>query len=258
MTAVVASPGQFRWIAGAAMLVFAFADLFGARPASAQQPANVAVKVLRYAEHLVAKYDMDGDGRLQADEWNRMSGNPSAADQNGDGVILIQELAQHTADYGARRRIRLMPALSDTGIQLPSLLRGDLADGRGAAAGDVSGPGARDAPNHPDGTPVSSDARETPVRKYTVRGSRVGEGLPNWFLQLDRDGDGQLTQAEFAPRATPAAMQEFAAYDRNGDGIITSREISTRPAESTTGPRADESEESPQEALPSTPGQISD
>ncbi len=40
----------------------------------------------------------------------------------------------------------------------------------------------------------------------------------------DADGDGQLTQAEFAPKATPADLEEFGKYDLNGDGVITPKE----------------------------------
>jgi hypothetical protein len=195
-----------------------------------QQPMAIPVKVLRYAGHLVEKYDADGDGRLQPEEWKQMDGNPAAADRDGDGLIAVEELARHIADYGAVRRIRLMPSAAEAAERFPSLLS------EGLAASGPAGRSGQTVARSPDGS--GDDLAETPAidapgvaspRRFTVNPSRLPPGLPAWFLRLDSDGDGQLTQSEFAPTGSPAALQEFDTYDHNRDGIMTAKEAAAGP-----------------------------
>jgi hypothetical protein len=190
-----------------------------------QSPSHVPLKVMRYAAHLIEKYDANGDGVLQPEEWTRMRGDPAAADLNDDGQIDVRELAHYIADYGAVRRIRLMPSSSETMGRLPPLLYDALLTG---------GP----TRNNPAATARSSDVSEQaasddpaePVqRRFTVKTSRLPAGLPAWFQRLDLDGDGQITQSEFAPCGSAAALQEFEAYDLNGDGVITPQEAAAGP-----------------------------
>lgn len=184
------------------------------------------MKVMRYAGQVVARHDLDGDGRLQAAEWGRISGDLSAVDLNGDGEIVADELASHIADYGARRRIRLVIAPGDTG-RLPSLLpHGGESSGEAASdASDADFPPAL-AEDH-SGAPAAEEAALT-ARKYVVGKGRLPTGLPPWFLERDLDGDGQLTQSEFSPTASLAAMKQFAQHDSNGDGLLTPRELTGR------------------------------
>jgi Ca2+-binding EF-hand superfamily protein len=48
--------------------------------------------------------------------------------------------------------------------------------------------------------------------------------LPDWFVQKDADGDGQVSMAEFATEWTDAKAAEFQKYDMNNDGFITPEE----------------------------------
>jgi len=202
-----------------------------------QERTPVPVKVFRYAGHLVAKYDVDGDGRLQAAEWQRMDGNPTAADLDADGVIEVGELAGYIADYGSVRRIRLMPSLAQ---RFPSLLSDDLVMG---GSSDRGGQNAARSPDEPGDDAAEDPAPRPPgqpsSRRFTVNPSRLPPGLPAWFLRLDSDGDGQLTQSEFAPTGSPGALQEFETYDHNGDGIITAKEAATGPRRSPDAPRSE-------------------
>ena len=50
------------------------------------------------------------------------------------------------------------------------------------------------------------------------------KGLPDWFLEKDANGDGQITMAEYTDNWTPEKVAEFARYDLNHDGIITAAE----------------------------------
>ena len=62
-----------------------------------------------------------------------------------------------------------------------------------------------------------------PARFLTPR-ERLPNGLPDWFLEKDVNGDGQVTMAEFTANWTPDKVAEFARYDLNHDGIITAAE----------------------------------
>jgi Ca2+-binding EF-hand superfamily protein len=73
-----------------------------------------------------------------------------------------------------------------------------------------------------DDLPLSEDARRK--LKYFVPRTHLPEGLPSWFVNRDADGDGQLTIAEFSPKATRTQLDQFTRYDANGDGLITSAE----------------------------------
>lgn len=58
--------------------------------------------------------------------------------------------------------------------------------------------------------------------------------LPTEFRTLDSNGDGQVSQAEYAPRRSPDRIASFQEYDRNGDGLITPGESRGRSRTATT------------------------
>jgi hypothetical protein len=185
----------------------------------------IPAKVRRYAEGVLRRYDKNGDGRLQPEEWGKMHGNPQAADANGDRAVTLEELTRHVAAFGRNRRL---------GLANPMNTR----DGAGGA--DLSTAGREGTapdgppPNGPEGgsKSASPDASPRPTagdsaRRSTtfyVPTSQLPPGLPDWFLRRDLDGDGQLSLAEFAPNPTQADLEEFVHYDRNGDGLITAKE----------------------------------
>jgi len=194
--------------------------------AEPQASGTVSSKVWRYAQRWVARHDTDGDDRLNESEWRIVDGDIAAADANRDTILTVDELAQHIADFGAHRKIRLMPAGAGGVVPLPSLLPPSFA---GAARQAVT-EGAN-AAELADETEEADDLGEdkTPdrsgQRKYFVPSSRLPPGLPDWFPKADRDGDGQLTFAEYAELGSSSADKEFARYDRNQDGLITPSEV---------------------------------
>lgn len=177
---------------------------------NAQPPTTgVSAKIVRYARRLVAQYDKDGDRRLEQDEWRRMGGDPRRADANGDGVITLEEMARHVANYSLRRKIRLRSPGPEMKLVFPSILQ---SPNDAVSLSQQQQPTASPAP----------EVKRTP--RFHVPKSELPEGLPEWFTQRDADGDGQLTQAEYTEGVPRADMRLFARCDANGDGVVTARE----------------------------------
>jgi hypothetical protein len=191
--------------------------------------AAVPAKIYRYARRLVERYDRNGDGKLQKDEWRRMQGQPAHADADGDQVISLDELAQWIFAYGAQRRLRLAYPVMGWPESAATSVTSDNASGDKEVKPETSAPSASPEGAAPPGDagPASGQADSKAARpeaRFHVPAKRFPAGLPAWFLQRDADGDGQLTLSEFAPNATAADQQEFARYDLNGDGVITPQE----------------------------------
>jgi hypothetical protein len=205
------------------------------------------LKIMRYAQRLLEKYDSNRDGQLQQSEWSRMSHDPRTADANRDGTIGEDELARYIADYGRHRQLRLMERPAPGDAVLPPLLHPvteSAADESIAAVQTAAATGANRAetPQSSDGgaTDEAAPGSDGPQRERARRDTRffvaptqLPQGLPKWFGERDADGDGQLSIAEFAPKASNSDFKQFARYDLNGDGLLTADEYlrSTRPAE---------------------------
>ena len=181
----------------------------------------IPLKVYRYAEALVRQYDRNGDGVLDAQEWQAMRGNPALADTDGDGAITVDEMVQWIVKYGQNRRIRV--AVPPIGLSDDS----GADEGSPAKTGGVgkTGGSADAAADKLDAEPDFAELEESRRQaKFYVPSKRLPAGLPAWFLARDEDGDGQLSLSEFAPKPTPADLREFERYDLNGDGLITAKE----------------------------------
>jgi hypothetical protein len=205
-------------------------------PLVAQETIPVPLNVMRYARHLIEEYDGNGDGLLQAEEWKEMRGDPRTADANGDDLIDLHELARYITDYGAVRRIRLMPSSSESLGRLPPLLYDAVIAGDSVAVDPEVIDQTVDTPVH---KVLVSPPTTTGEKQFTVKPSRLPPGLPPWFQKLDTDGDGQVTLSEFAPTASATALREFQAYDHNRDGVITPQEAAAGP----TYPSVEETED---------------
>lgn len=48
---------------------------------------------LEWAKRQIAKYDLNGDGQLTSNEWEKMIIHPVGADIDNDGVITAEEYA---------------------------------------------------------------------------------------------------------------------------------------------------------------------
>ncbi len=170
--------------------------------------AEVPLKVRRYAERLLQRYDTNHDGLLEPNEWSKMQGQPEAADADRNGKITLEEWTNHIVGFGRGRR--MSQAATDVNAEsaappVPPAKQGET----GSAAASVF-------VQPPRGSPSPAT--------FHIPKSRLPAGLPDWFLQRDRNGDGQVSLAEYAPSATPTEVEQFKRYDRNGDGLITVQE----------------------------------
>lgn len=50
-------------------------------------------RYLDFSRKTLGRYDLNGNGSLEKDEWSKMSSSPEAADKDGDGKISVEELA---------------------------------------------------------------------------------------------------------------------------------------------------------------------
>jgi Ca2+-binding EF-hand superfamily protein len=156
-------------------------------------------KFARYAESLVKRYDKNGNGTLEKEEWASMSGEPRKADTDGDGKITLEELTNQLASYS-----QASPSSSGSS--------GSSREGSDQRRDDSSNRGS---------LAMASGGR--PMRFLTPT-ERLPSGLPGWFSQSDRDGDGQVMMSEYASSWTDEKIKEFNRYDLNADGAITPSE----------------------------------
>jgi hypothetical protein len=69
----------------------------------------------------------------------------------------------------------------------------------------------------------SASTQKEEARPSVFRAGKLPPGLPDWFRQLDKDGDGQIGLYEW--RAGGRSLEEFARIDRNDDGFLTPEEV---------------------------------
>lgn len=172
-------------------------------------PPAIDSRIRRYAESLMRQYDKNKNGVLEKDEWMQMRGTWHDADTNGDGTITLDELSAKLGQYSGR-------------------------SSSSSSSGSSSSESARNSSSGSGATP-SSASRDTSARKsyrFLTPQERLPQGLPDWFVRKDADGDGQVTMAEYSHTWSNSLAEEFARYDRNGDGVVTPEEAIKAP-----GPR---------------------
>lgn len=200
----------FLWLAVASFSVPIAglgAELAGPDSSSGKVP--IAAKIVRYARRMIVKYERNGDGQLEPEEWRQMGGDAGAADANGDRLITVEEFSQYVANYSLRRKIRLRSPGPEIQFVFPLLQNhNDAVSLRQQETVPVQPPPAK-PPRKP---------------RFYVRPSELPEGLPKWFVDRDTDGDAQVSLHEFTAGTPRADMNLFNRSDANGDGLLTPRE----------------------------------
>jgi Ca2+-binding EF-hand superfamily protein len=164
--------------------------------------------------------DANKDGKLTRDEieasskrWGRgpspLLERFSEFDKNKDGTIDLDEYSTYMVerrtswqkDREQRETKREEPKKESTST-------GGSTDNSGYR----TAPAATTPPPSTDGRPLVFRYGKLPTRD-----------LPSWFVDLDKDKDGQIGLYEW--RSGGKLTSEFRKYDVNGDGFLTAEEV---------------------------------
>jgi hypothetical protein len=186
----------------------------------ANSPEPSPVKITRYAQRLITRYDTDGSGTLNPEECKRMQGRPAVMDRDQDGQITRGEIVLHIQTYARSRRlgrVGLMDKspLSGSDSVHPRSIPADESDTQDITAGKPRGSSTGSA---------TRQAKERPDATFHVPANIRPNNLPSWFSQRDRNGDGQLSLAEFAPTRSRESIKTFQKLDTDRDGLLTPQE----------------------------------
>jgi Ca2+-binding EF-hand superfamily protein len=141
---------------------------------------------------MLNQYDKNKNGTLEKEEWSLMKPERQKADANGDGIITVEELTAQLAAYGKS---------SPSSSSKPS--------------------GASDRKEEYRSSPSVQVASNGHAMRFLTPSERLPSGLPGWFTQSDRDGDGQVMMSEYSSYWSEDKIKEFSKYDLNADGTIT-------------------------------------
>lgn len=209
-------------------------------PVAVAQTPSPPAKVSRYALIMIQRLDKNGDGILQREEWQNLPGAPRAIDMDGDQQISLDELVRYFTQYGQGRTIhrtvaidlsepyRFDPANLQTfrpfrpRVDVPSAPSAETQESTENALEEMLS--ANEQPIDDDAYQRLLEERQIPAaRPYHVPPETL-RGVPRWFVLLDRDGDGQISLAEFAPTLAPSMVNRFKQLDKNGNGLIEPNE----------------------------------
>lgn len=174
-------------------------------PSATAPAAAIPQPVLDFAESTIKENDANGNGTLDPDEVSKMSSRRRKADVNGDGKITKDELIAYQMGFQSAA---------------PSTLSSSSSSG---SSSTTSGASSRSVTY--GGRTASTKGIKT--YRFLAPIERLPQGLPDWFVRSDANGDGQVSMGEFSPSYDDAKAAEFARWDRNGDGLVTSREATS-------------------------------
>ena len=228
------------------------------RQSGSVAPPDVPYKVIQYASRTFQKYDLNGNGFLEREEWSKMPGAPQSIDTDGDFIITLDEMIRFLALYGIHRpNPPLIPVGSGgnpAGISpfrplsaplkprkepdetKPGETEPDPADE--IDENQIVGENIAEPTEEPESENEGENKKEDDLsyeqtfanqfrptdRMYHVPLSEL-RGVPNWFILRDKNGDGQLSMLEFDPTLSPRGLAEFGRLDKNGDGFLTPNEV---------------------------------
>ena len=197
------------------------------------------------------QFDLDKNDYLEEKELRRFGNNNNfmALDSNGDGKLYFNEIEEYVDAQSAAAAVRLVVEVVDHDHDLFTSLDTDR-DGRLArrelaqlagqlTAWDRDGDGqlAFDEVPRLYTVRVAQDQPQLPFNRFfgfnnfaNAESQRMrSQRGPNWFKQMDRNSDGDISRREFLGTAA-----QFRQLDADGDQLIDPEEATrTAPAAET-------------------------
>jgi hypothetical protein len=181
-----------------------------------------------YAANMLKRYDKNGNGALDRDEWNQLRGEWwKSADANNDGTITVEEIVGRLAGYRSRFRAATTTSTTSSSGTPPNSTSSSYTSATTSSSASSTASTTTPASTSPSASSAASPTATTVVRKpyrFLTPTERLPAGLPEWFARRDANGDGQVTLAEFSSALTDEVVAEFARFDRNNDGVVTPKE----------------------------------
>jgi hypothetical protein len=177
-----------------------------------------------YAQNFLFRYDEDKNGNLGSSEWSRIHPNWGELDRNGDSKLDVDEIAVCFDACIEQEKLDDREGLTSSretpldAVRLTSISARKTPDS---------------ALRTPDVAPTLASPNRSPEprpghhRFLYFAYERIVAGMPPWFIEKDRDKDGQVMMYEYADEWTDAKVGDYRQYDLNDDGIITPAEIRT-------------------------------
>jgi hypothetical protein len=199
------------------------------------------------------RFDTNGDGMIDAKEaadenaknmlervWRRMgkephypiaitelvagyqsggSGGPGGSSRGGPPSPAVATTATSASSPAATGGLTSLPGM---GFGTPSAASTSKPGGSNLPAGPPSG---NTGPAKAPASTVDDKPAPKKLGRFHTGAELRPKGLPDWFIEKDTNGDGQITMAQFATDWTPELVAKFARYDLNHDGIITAEEV---------------------------------
>jgi Ca2+-binding EF-hand superfamily protein len=143
---------------------------------------------------MLQRYDTDKSGVIEKSEWKNFRSDPSAADTNKDNKITKDELSKWMTSRFSQGR------------------GGDSSSARGGSGGRSEGAAAGGS----GGDYVGSGSY-----RFKLPQEGLPDGLPGWYVDSDKNSDGQIAMSEYTGKWDAKTLAEYYAYDVNRDGVIT-------------------------------------
>jgi hypothetical protein len=167
-------------------------------------------RYVRFAETMIRNFDKDKNGTIEKSEWSSMTGDPASADFDRDGKLTKDELVKRLADkYGGGGN-------SGSGSSTPARTTSSLNSNR-------SGVSSKDA--YAASRSYGEEQGARPAYRFLTPVERLPSGLPDWFLEKDKNADAQVGMYEFASEWTDEEVQKFTKLDKNSNGFISAKEV---------------------------------
>ena len=89
----------------------------------------------------------------------------------------------------------------------------------------ATAPTPKPSEKQPEKVVVVQKVEKPKPKRFLTAQERLPKDIPKWFVELDKDKDGQISMAEFCEGDwTEKKIKEFDHWDLNGDGFITADE----------------------------------